>query len=158
MEGGLSDASSTTWPDRNACMRPRWTRRCPPTIRRHGTRGLRIVSARRWARSTVWARTRPSRTRVSTACCGGPMRSSTTSWSWSTNCGPARTDAARTRETVMDIEAKLSALGLELPAPPTPAGNYIGFLQMEDLLFVGGNTGRLNGEPPKYTGKVGSEV
>jgi enamine deaminase RidA (YjgF/YER057c/UK114 family) len=58
----------------------------------------------------------------------------------------------------MDIEAKLSALGLELPAPPTPAGNYIGFLQMEDLLFVGGNTGRLNGEPPKYTGKVGSEV
>ena len=32
----------------------------------------------------------------------------------------------RDREDVMDIEKRLSALGLALPAPPTPAGNYIG--------------------------------
>ena len=58
----------------------------------------------------------------------------------------------------MDIEKRLSALGLELPAPPTPAGNYVGSVRVDNLLFVGGNVGRLNAEPLKYTGKVGGEV
>jgi enamine deaminase RidA (YjgF/YER057c/UK114 family) len=58
----------------------------------------------------------------------------------------------------MDIERKLSALGLTLPAPPTPAGNYVGSLQVDHLLFVGGNVGSLNGQPLKYSGKVGGEV
>jgi len=58
----------------------------------------------------------------------------------------------------MTIEEKLSSLGLDLPAPPTPAGNYVGWAQVERLLFVGGNVGRLNGQPLKYTGKVGAEV
>jgi len=56
------------------------------------------------------------------------------------------------------IEEKLSSLGLDLPAPPTPAGTYVGWAQVERLLFVGGNVGRLNGQPLKYTGKVGAEV
>ena len=58
----------------------------------------------------------------------------------------------------MTIEDKLASLGLALPAPPSPAGNYVGWAQADRLLFVGGNVGRLNGQPPKYTGKVGAEV
>jgi hypothetical protein len=47
----------------------------------------------------------------------------------------------------MTIEERLSALGFALPAPPTPAGNYMGWAQGERLLLVGGNVGRLNGRP-----------
>ena len=56
------------------------------------------------------------------------------------------------------IEKKLAALGYALPRPPTPAATYIGSVRVGSLLFVGGNIGRLNGEPPKYTGKVGDTV
>ena len=56
------------------------------------------------------------------------------------------------------IERKLAGLGLELPQPPKPAANYISHVRVGDLLFVGGNIGRLNGQPPKYTGKVGDTV
>src|ERR1043165_1119588 len=54
------------------------------------------------------------------------------------------------------VEARLKELGYELPRPPTPAATYIGSVRVGNLLFVGGNVGRLNGEPLKYTGKVGS--
>jgi enamine deaminase RidA (YjgF/YER057c/UK114 family) len=56
------------------------------------------------------------------------------------------------------IEKKLSALGYELPAPPTPAATYIASVRVGNLLFVGGNVGRLNGAPLKYSGKLGAEV
>ena len=56
------------------------------------------------------------------------------------------------------IEAKLNALGYELPEPPKPAATYISHVRVGDLLFVGGNIGRLNGQPPKYAGKVGVTV
>ena len=55
-------------------------------------------------------------------------------------------------------EERLSALGLTLPAPPTPAGNYVGSVRVDNLLFVGGNVGRLNAEPLAYTGKVFGEM
>ena len=58
----------------------------------------------------------------------------------------------------MTVEQKLSSLGLDLPAPPSPEGNYQGWAQLDRLLFVGGNIGGLNGQPLKYTGKVGTEV
>lgn len=58
----------------------------------------------------------------------------------------------------MSIEDKLAALGLVLPSPPTPVGNYVPWTQMERLLYVGGNVGGLNGQRPKYVGKVGAEV
>jgi len=58
----------------------------------------------------------------------------------------------------MEIEKKLAAIGLELPAPPTPAAHYIPFVRVGNLLFVGGNTGRLNGQPHAYVGKVGDQV
>jgi enamine deaminase RidA (YjgF/YER057c/UK114 family) len=58
----------------------------------------------------------------------------------------------------MEIEKKLAGLGLELPTPPKPAAHYIPYVQTGHLLFVGGNTGRLNGEPHTYVGKVGDKV
>ena len=57
----------------------------------------------------------------------------------------------------MEIEAKLSKMGLELPNPPAPAANYIGCVRVGNLLFVGGNIGRINGQL-KYVGKVGEAI
>lgn len=58
----------------------------------------------------------------------------------------------------MEIEKKLAALGLELPTPPVPAAHYIPYVKVGNLLFVGGNIGRLNGQPLSYVGKVGDKV
>lgn len=57
----------------------------------------------------------------------------------------------------MEIEKKLKELGYELPKPPTPAANYIGYVRVGNLLFIGGNIGRLN-DVIQYRGKVGAEV
>ena len=57
----------------------------------------------------------------------------------------------------MEIEKKLKELGFELPNPPTPAANYIGYVRVGNLLFIGGNIGRINGVL-KYRGKVGDTV
>jgi enamine deaminase RidA (YjgF/YER057c/UK114 family) len=57
----------------------------------------------------------------------------------------------------MEIENRLKALGIELPKVPTPAANYIGYVLAGNLLFIGGNIGRINGAI-KYRGKVGAEV
>jgi enamine deaminase RidA (YjgF/YER057c/UK114 family) len=58
----------------------------------------------------------------------------------------------------MEIENKLKSLGMALPAPPVPAAHYIPYVRVGELLFVGGNTGRLNGEPHAHVGKVGDRV
>ena len=58
----------------------------------------------------------------------------------------------------MEIEHKLKSLGLTLPTPPVPAAHYIPYVRVGNLLFVGGNTGRLNGEPHTHVGKVGDRV
>jgi enamine deaminase RidA (YjgF/YER057c/UK114 family) len=57
----------------------------------------------------------------------------------------------------MEIEGKLKNMGLALPNPPVPAANYIGCVRVGNLLFVGGNIGRVNGQL-KYSGKVGDKV
>ncbi len=57
----------------------------------------------------------------------------------------------------MEIENKLKALGIVLPNPPTPAANYIGYVRVGNLLFIGGNIGRIDGVI-KYRGKVGAEI
>ena len=57
----------------------------------------------------------------------------------------------------MEIENKLNALGFQVPSVPEAAGNYIGCVRVGNLLFVGGNTGRVNGAR-KYEGKVGDKV
>ena len=58
----------------------------------------------------------------------------------------------------MEIERKLNNLGFVLPKPSGPAGTYISLVQVGDIAFVGGTIGRFQGEPLKYTGKVGAEV
>src|SRR4051812_17076912 len=66
---------------------------------------------------------------------------------------------AQKKKLKMDrTQARLNDLGFELPRTPTPAATYIGSVRVGNLLFVGGNIGRLNGQPPKYTGKVGATV
>jgi enamine deaminase RidA (YjgF/YER057c/UK114 family) len=61
------------------------------------------------------------------------------------------------KEEQVEIEQKLKRMGLELPNPPVPAANYIGCVRVGNLLFVGGNIGRIN-EQLKYSGKVGDKV
>lgn len=58
----------------------------------------------------------------------------------------------------MEIEAKLRSLGLELPTPSGPAGTYISLVQVGEIMFVGGTIGRFDGEPLKFSGKVGADV
>lgn len=57
----------------------------------------------------------------------------------------------------MEIEKRLREIGYQLPNPPVPAANYIGSVRVGNILFVGGNIGRINGSL-KYRGKVGAEV
>ena len=64
----------------------------------------------------------------------------------------------RKTRTTHNVEQKLAGLGYKLPSPPQPVANYIGYVRVGNLLFVGGNTGRLNGQPRKYSGKVGGVV
>ena len=62
------------------------------------------------------------------------------------------------KDAIGDIESRLALLGLTLPAPPTPEGNYVPWVRADNLLFVGGNVGRLAGGPLAHTGRLGSEV
>jgi len=57
----------------------------------------------------------------------------------------------------MEIEERLKQLGYILPAVPVPAANYIGYVRIGNLLFIGGNIGRINGAL-QYRGKVGDAV
>jgi enamine deaminase RidA (YjgF/YER057c/UK114 family) len=57
----------------------------------------------------------------------------------------------------VEIEKKLNDMGFQVPSVPIAAGNYIGCVRVGNLLFVGGNTGRVNGKR-KFEGKVGESV
>jgi len=59
---------------------------------------------------------------------------------------------------IMQIENKLAGLGIEIPQTPVPAAHYIPYVKVGNLLFVGGNIGRLNGQPLMIAGKVGDKV
>jgi enamine deaminase RidA (YjgF/YER057c/UK114 family) len=56
----------------------------------------------------------------------------------------------------MRIEDKLSQVGLTLPEPGPPAGNYVGAVQVGNLLFVSGHGPRSQGQ--YITGKVGRDL
>jgi len=55
------------------------------------------------------------------------------------------------------IEERLKDLGIELPPPPEPMGNYIGAVQVGDLVFLGGVSNRVRGVL-KYRGKLGRDL
>jgi enamine deaminase RidA (YjgF/YER057c/UK114 family) len=57
----------------------------------------------------------------------------------------------------MKIEEKLTQMGLALPTPAAPAGNYVGAVRVGNLLFVSGHGPRHQGES-YITGKVGRDL
>ncbi len=57
----------------------------------------------------------------------------------------------------MNIEERLETLGLELPSPPRPAGNYKPWIIAGNLLFLSGQFPIENGKL-RYTGQVGADV
>ncbi len=63
--------------------------------------------------------------------------------------------AMTTQET--DVEARLQALGIELPNPPAPVANYVPSVQTGNLVFLAGH-GPLKPEGGYVTGKVGQDL
>lgn len=57
----------------------------------------------------------------------------------------------------MSVEEKLAALGLELPNPPQPVGNYVPAARTGALVQTSGQTARINGVR-RYVGVVGRDV
>jgi len=57
----------------------------------------------------------------------------------------------------MNVEEKLAQMGLTLPPPGPPAGNYIGAVRVGNLLFVSGH-GPRRADGKYITGKVGRDV
>lgn len=53
----------------------------------------------------------------------------------------------------MEIENKLKAMGLELPAAGTPAAGRAGAVRVGNILFVGGHTAG-----PEHRGKLGADI
>ena len=53
----------------------------------------------------------------------------------------------------MEIEDKLKAMGLELPATSPPPPGRAGAVKVGDILFVGGHT-----PGPEHRGKLGAEI
>jgi enamine deaminase RidA (YjgF/YER057c/UK114 family) len=54
------------------------------------------------------------------------------------------------------IEAKLAELGIQVPTPGDPAGNYVGYVVTGNLAFLAGQVPLENGVR-KYIGKLGRE-
>jgi enamine deaminase RidA (YjgF/YER057c/UK114 family) len=55
------------------------------------------------------------------------------------------------------VERRLAELGLELPQPPVPVGNYLPAARVGNLVLTSGQTARINGVR-RYVGVVGQEV
>jgi len=57
----------------------------------------------------------------------------------------------------VSAEARLRELGIELPAAPTPFGNYVEVAQTGNLLFLTGMLPVVD-HKPKYIGRLGKEL
>jgi enamine deaminase RidA (YjgF/YER057c/UK114 family) len=57
----------------------------------------------------------------------------------------------------MSAEAKLKELGITLPEPPSPIGNYVGGVRVGNLLFMSG-CGPRKADNTSLTGKVGGDL
>ena len=56
-----------------------------------------------------------------------------------------------------NIEKRLGEIGITLPPPGAPGGNYVPFVVVGDLAFMAGQVAREAGKM-KYTGKVGRDL
>lgn len=57
----------------------------------------------------------------------------------------------------MEIEKKLSALGLALPPIPTAIGNYVPYVKVHNLLYLSGTLPTIDGKIT-HIGKIGKEI
>jgi enamine deaminase RidA (YjgF/YER057c/UK114 family) len=57
----------------------------------------------------------------------------------------------------MSIEARLTELGINLPAPPAPAAAYVPVVQTGNLVFVSGQ-GPVSEGKPVFVGRLGREL
>jgi enamine deaminase RidA (YjgF/YER057c/UK114 family) len=57
----------------------------------------------------------------------------------------------------MNIESRLHGLGLSLPDPPRPAGNYEPWVTCGRWLYISAQVPMQNGQR-RYTGRVGAEL
>lgn len=57
----------------------------------------------------------------------------------------------------MNIEQRLVELGIELPAPTVPGGNFVPARIVGSMLYVSGQVPALNGRD-HHSGKVGAEI
>ena len=57
----------------------------------------------------------------------------------------------------MSVEERLCELGIELPEPPPPVGNYIGAVTVGNLVFLSGH-GPRSASGEYSSGKVGGEL
>jgi enamine deaminase RidA (YjgF/YER057c/UK114 family) len=55
------------------------------------------------------------------------------------------------------IDAKLAEIGVTIPTPGEPAGNYVGFVITGNLVFLAGQVPLENGVR-KYVGKLGRDI
>lgn len=55
------------------------------------------------------------------------------------------------------IEQRLAELGITLPAPGAPGGNYVPYVIVGNLVFMAGQVAREAGRM-KFTGKVGTQL
>lgn len=54
------------------------------------------------------------------------------------------------------VEARLAALGFELPAAPAPAANYAPYAVVGDLVFIAGQVSIIGEQ--RWIGKIGAEA
>ncbi len=57
----------------------------------------------------------------------------------------------------MSVEERLRELGIELPEPPPPVGNYLGAVTVGNLVFLSGH-GPRSASGEYSSGKVGGEL
>ncbi len=57
----------------------------------------------------------------------------------------------------MQVEAKLRAMGIELPEPPQPVANYVPAVRVGNLVFLSGHGPRGDARR-RYVGKVGRDL
>ena len=58
----------------------------------------------------------------------------------------------------MEVEKKLAEMGLELPAPGDPVGNYVSAVRTGNILFVAGHVPRMPDGSFLNPGKLGRDV
>ena len=58
----------------------------------------------------------------------------------------------------MEIEKKLSEMGLELPPTPVPLFNYVSAVRNGNLLFLAGHVSRMPDGSALHPGKLGRDV